>query len=285
VIDTKVSTGERMSAREQLLFSGDLTPRKGADSFQESGDMMLAATPTRTSITDDTQDDEHMMSPTVTTVKRPRIAPCSSSASLLHQTFVEATGSRSEGLLDSSAARDPHRGMSDPSPAPKKPRVDQFLKNVLGAGGAPRPEAPLPSQKDLLPAVTPQTAVRTTQQQQLSQQSPPLSLTAGSLFSDMAPFATPVATQLFEPDEPLTATQDAFVVDGFEMPSPPPFFGPAGDSQERRADGSTPIGGSAGRRRVASDTKSTQESLVQWAESTKAFFNFIDRRNLIDVDE
>jgi hypothetical protein len=274
-----------MSARKQLLFSGDLTPRKGADSLQESGDMMLAATPTRTSITDDTQDDEHMMSPTVTTVKRPRIAPCSSS-SLLHQTFVEATGCRSQGLLDNSAARDPHRGVPDPSPAPKKPRVDQLLKNVLGAGGAPRPEAPLSSQKDLLPAVTPQTAVRTTQQQQLSQQSPPLSLTAGSLFSDMAPFATPVATQLFEPDEPLTATQDAFVVDGFEMPSPPPFFGPAGDSQERRVDGSTPVGGSAGQRRAAqSDTKSTQESLVQWAESTKAFFNFIDRRNLIDVDE
>lgn len=273
-----------MSARKQLLYPSDRTPKKNATN--ESSEL-LPATPERTSSTiiDDTQDDnDHLMSPTVTTVKRPRIAPTSSSASLLQESVVVGRQSQSQGTQHS---RREVAALSDPSPAPKKPRVDQVLRNVLGSsatGGTARaPALPIisSSQKELLPAVTPQTAVRTTQPTQQQQQlSPPMSLTSGS---EMSLFATPVATQLFEPDEPLTATQDAFVVDGFEMPSPPPFFGPAGGSEDR---GSTPVGGSSSRRRAAQeDVKSTQECLVQWAESTKAFFNFIDRRNIIDVDD
>lgn len=251
-------------ARKQLHFSGDVTPQKYSGVEEE----LLPITPARTRSTlDETQDDEHNMSPTVTTVKRPRIVG----------TSLPVVASQSQ-----VASQLPP---SDPSPVPKKPRVDQILKSVL-AGGAVRATAPPPissSQGELLPDVTPQTAVRTTQASQLS---PPLSQSLAEAFSaEMAPFATPVATQLFEPDEPLTATQEAYVVDGFEMPSPPPFFGPTAGSQERGADGSTPAGASARRRAAEIDTKSTQECLVQWAESTKAFFNFIDRRRIIDVDE
>jgi hypothetical protein len=77
-------------------------------------------------------------------------------------------------------------------------------------------------------------------------------------------FQTPIATQLFEPDEPLTATQEAVAVEGFEFPSPPPLFPEDPVSSGAPRDGP-----------MAS---------VHWAESTKAFFDLIDSRRLLDVD-
>lgn len=81
-------------------------------------------------------------------------------------------------------------------------------------------------------------------------------------------FRTPTATQLFLPDEPLTATQEAFVADGFQMPSPPPFFGQQGvDAHDEEEV-----------------VLSTQAKASEWATCMKAFFDLIDSRRLVDVD-
>lgn len=301
-----------MSARKQL-FSQERTPQKRGPSASQQ---LQGVTPARCSPLDETVDEEeYNLSPETTTVRRPprlavtpaaAVVGCSSTQTSQQKEVVNDAPSTAAGMFvkpvgTSSTVKHARpldsMAMIEPSPIPKKPRVDDVLRAaVSGPGKAtdrtarlvapqpmapllpatndhirtaapPRPAAPL-SHQGLSTDVTPQTAIRATQQTQQTNDD----------FDESSHYTTPVATQLFEPDEPLTATQEAFVVDGFELPSPPPFFPPSG-SQDRAT---TPS--SATRRRMHEDTKSTQQCLVQWAESTKAFFDYIDRRPIIEDD-
>jgi hypothetical protein len=87
---------------------------------------------------------------------------------------------------------------------------------------------------------------------------------------DKAVGATPLATQQSAVDEPMTATQEAFVTDDYHIRSPPPAFdlrspSPAIERQSILAS-NAPL--------LAKGDKAT------WESATKAFFNFIDSRPL-----
>lgn len=93
----------------------------------------------------------------------------------------------------------------------------------------------------------------------------------------MFQMSTPVATQLFEPDEPLTATQEAplTLAEGYDMPSPPPFFGTRSEDNPGNEGDSGVTGPKRG------EQLSSQQASIEWAEAAKAFFEFIDRRHVL----
>lgn len=175
---------------------------------------------------------------------------------------------------------------SEASPAPKLPPVQRYIDSVMLGGSkkgrsrthdAPTTSVAAPRTAMRMPAArhAPKGELVHGLPSYVSVSSTPAPTSSGCETFDDTPlplsnlsFATPIATQLFLPDEPLTATQEAIVPDNFPMPSPQPFFG-----SPREGGGDDDIA-----------VKSTQVKAAEWADGMKQFFQFIDQRRIVDVD-
>lgn len=104
-----------------------------------------------------------------------------------------------------------------------------------------------------------------------------------------AVYATPLAA-IFQPDEPLTATQEAWAAEGYVPPTPPPLFFHHDDDDDDEAN---PIGTDVHRAASSSAPHESQMSHTQrekvkaktWAATTKAFFDAVDQRGLLVTEE
>lgn len=139
-----------------------------------------------------------------------------------------------------------------------------------------RPAERLPSECD-----NPSSAPRRSNRGQSRRTSVPQAVTAligdGSIGCRLPLTPTPIATL----DEPLTATQEAFVADHIVLPSPPPAF------RLRSASPASATGAHEPAPRFATGTRARETPRLDkttWEQTTRSFFQFIDSRPLAVAD-
>lgn len=128
------------------------------------------------------------------------------------------------------------------------------------------------------------TVVRPTQQPNKKRAREELSTPAGLRMtqdSTASTYATPLDA-IFQPDEPLTATQEAWAAEGYIPPTPPPlFFSHEDDDEGEQQEGPQQRGEAD---QAMTHSQRERVKVKQWAQETKAFFEEVDKRGLLTVD-